>query len=74
MAEFPLDPQLSKMIVAAPEFKCSNEILRWGAAPSSSAWLGACWAAARSGWEARARAGRPAAAAVCRPPGLGAMP
>lgn len=29
MAEFPLDPQLSKMIVAAPEFKCSNEILRW---------------------------------------------
>lgn len=28
MAEFPLDPQLSKMIVAAPEFKCSNEILR----------------------------------------------
>ena len=27
MAEFPLDPQLSKMIVAAPEFKCSNEIL-----------------------------------------------
>lgn len=28
MAEFPLDPQLSKMIVAAPEFKCSNEIVR----------------------------------------------
>ena len=27
MAEFPLDPQLAKMIVAAPEFKCSNEIL-----------------------------------------------
>ena len=27
MAEFPLDPQLSKMLVAAPEFKCSNEIL-----------------------------------------------
>ena len=30
MAEFPLDPQLSKMIVAAPQFKCSNEILRCG--------------------------------------------
>lgn len=43
MAEFPLDPQLSKMIVAAPEFKCSNEILRW--APP--------WAAAKaSGWPA----------------------
>lgn len=27
MAEFPLDPQLSKMLVASPEFKCSNEIL-----------------------------------------------
>ena len=27
MAEFPLDPQLAKMIVAAPEFKCSNEVL-----------------------------------------------
>lgn len=27
MAEFPLDPQLSKMLVAAPEFRCSNEIL-----------------------------------------------
>lgn len=27
MAEFPLDPQLAKMMVASPEFKCSNEIL-----------------------------------------------
>lgn len=27
MAEFPLDPQLSKMLVAAPGFECSNEIL-----------------------------------------------
>lgn len=27
MAEFPLDPQLAKMLVAAPEFRCSNEIL-----------------------------------------------
>ncbi|KAF8635093.1 hypothetical protein AX15_000533 [Amanita polypyramis BW_CC] len=27
MAEFPLDPQLSKMLIASPELKCSNEIL-----------------------------------------------
>ncbi|KAG2112206.1 P-loop containing nucleoside triphosphate hydrolase protein, partial [Suillus discolor] len=27
MAEFPLDPQLSKMLIISPEFKCSNEIL-----------------------------------------------
>eukprot|EP01025_Chloroclados_australasicus_P055757 TRINITY_DN6830_c0_g1_i3.p1 TRINITY_DN6830_c0_g1~~TRINITY_DN6830_c0_g1_i3.p1 ORF type:complete len:736 (+),score=89.37 TRINITY_DN6830_c0_g1_i3:2-2209(+) len=27
MAEFPLDPQLAKMMVASPEFRCSNEIL-----------------------------------------------
>lgn len=27
MAEFPLDPQLSKMLVAAPKYRCSNEIL-----------------------------------------------
>ena len=27
MAEFPLDPQMSKMLIASPEFRCSNEIL-----------------------------------------------
>lgn len=27
MAEFPLEPQLSAMLVQSPEFKCSNEIL-----------------------------------------------
>ncbi|OXA65028.1 putative pre-mRNA-splicing factor ATP-dependent RNA helicase PRP1 [Folsomia candida] len=27
MAEFPLDPQLSKMLIASTEFDCSNEIL-----------------------------------------------
>ncbi|GJJ14273.1 DEAH-box ATP-dependent RNA helicase prp43 [Clathrus columnatus] len=27
MAEFPLDPQMSKILVVSPEFKCSNEIL-----------------------------------------------
>jgi len=27
MAEFPLDPQLAKMLISSVEFKCSNEIL-----------------------------------------------
>ena len=27
MAEFPLDPQLAKMVISSCEFKCSNEIL-----------------------------------------------
>ncbi|KAJ9106285.1 DEAH-box ATP-dependent RNA helicase prp43 [Naganishia friedmannii] len=27
MAEFPLDPQLAKMLICSPEFGCSNEIL-----------------------------------------------
>ena len=27
MAEFPLDPQMSKMLIVSPEFQCSNEIL-----------------------------------------------
>ena len=27
MSEFPLDPQLSKMLVVAPKYQCSNEIL-----------------------------------------------
>lgn len=27
MAEFPLDPQLAKMVVASCDFNCSNEIL-----------------------------------------------
>ncbi|KAG8730362.1 DEAH-box ATP-dependent RNA helicase prp43 [Ceratobasidium sp. 414] len=27
MAEFPLDPQLAKLLVVSPEFRCSNEIL-----------------------------------------------
>ena len=27
MAEFPLDPQLSKMLVASCDYNCSNEIL-----------------------------------------------
>lgn len=27
MAEFPLDPQMSKLLISSPEFQCSNEIL-----------------------------------------------
>ena len=27
MAEFPLDPQLAKMLIASTEYNCSNEIL-----------------------------------------------
>lgn len=27
MAEFPLDPQLAKMVIASCDFGCSNEIL-----------------------------------------------
>ncbi|KAG8777893.1 DEAH-box ATP-dependent RNA helicase prp43 [Ceratobasidium sp. 428] len=27
MAEFPLDPQLAKMLIVSPEFQCSNELL-----------------------------------------------
>ena len=27
MAEFPLEPQLAKMLICSPEFKCSNEML-----------------------------------------------
>lgn len=27
MAEFPLDPQLAKMVIASCDFTCSNEIL-----------------------------------------------
>jgi len=27
MSEFPLDPQLSKMLLISPRYKCSNEIL-----------------------------------------------
>ena len=27
MAEFPLEPQLSKMLIASTDYNCSNEIL-----------------------------------------------
>jgi len=30
-AEFPLDPQLAKMLIMSPEFKCSNEMLSMAA-------------------------------------------
>ncbi|XP_068661015.1 probable pre-mRNA-splicing factor ATP-dependent RNA helicase DEAH2 isoform X3 [Aristolochia californica] len=36
MSEFPLDPQMSKMLVVSPEFNCSNEILSISAMLSDS--------------------------------------
>lgn len=27
MSEFPLDPQMTKMLIVSPEYNCSNEIL-----------------------------------------------
>jgi len=40
MAEFPLDPQLSKMLISSPEFQCSREMLTITAMLSvSSVWL-----------------------------------
>ncbi|KAG5543566.1 hypothetical protein RHGRI_016341 [Rhododendron griersonianum] len=35
MSEFPLDPQMAKMLVVSPEFNCSNEILSISAMLSS---------------------------------------
>ena len=40
MAEFPLDPQLSKMLVASCEYNCSNEILSITAMLSGEAAFG----------------------------------
>lgn len=42
MAEFPLDPQLAKMVIASCEFNCSNEILSITAMLSGNAqdWAG----------------------------------
>jgi len=40
MAEFPLDPQLAKLLIVSPEFKCSNEILTIAAMMSvPNVWL-----------------------------------
>ncbi|XP_059625540.1 probable pre-mRNA-splicing factor ATP-dependent RNA helicase DEAH2 isoform X2 [Cornus florida] len=36
MSEFPLDPQMAKMLVVSPEFNCSNEILSISAMLSDS--------------------------------------
>ncbi len=38
MAEFPLDPQLGKMVIASTDYNCSNEIL------SITAMLSGVWA------------------------------
>lgn len=44
MAEFPLDPQLAKMVIASCEFNCSNEVLSITAMLSGNA---QGWPAAR---------------------------
>jgi len=41
MAEFPLDPQLAKLVIASCEFNCSNEILSITAMLSGEALSGA---------------------------------
>ena len=55
MAEFPLDPQLAKMLVASPKFNCSNEILSIVAMLSSPNIFMRPKAAARAADEAKAR-------------------
>lgn len=35
MAEFPLDPQLAKMLIVSPDLRCSNELLSLTAMLSS---------------------------------------
>ena len=39
MAEFPLDPQLSKMVIASCEYSCSNEILSTCAMLTVTKWI-----------------------------------
>lgn len=39
MAEFPLDPQLAKMVIASCDFNCSNEILSITSMLSGSSFL-----------------------------------
>ena len=29
MAQFPLDPKLAKVIIAAKDYKCSEEVIRY---------------------------------------------
>lgn len=41
MAEFPLDPQLAKMVIASCDFNCSNEVLSITAMLSGNALGGA---------------------------------
>ena len=42
MAEFPLDPQMTKMLIVSPEFNCSNEILTIVAMLSGTCLLHVC--------------------------------
>ena len=42
MADFPLDPQLSRILLAAPEYNCSNEALSVVAMLSVPNWCAPC--------------------------------
>ena len=42
MAEFPLDPQLAKMVIASTDYNCSNEILSITAMLSGEVHLNYC--------------------------------
>ena len=44
MAEFPLDPQLAKMVIASTDYSCSNEII------SITAMLSGNWIMGRMVW------------------------
>lgn len=44
MAEFPLDPQLAKMVIASCDSNCSNEILSITAMLSGRPWPTVFWA------------------------------
>lgn len=43
MSEFPLDPQLAKMLIASTEFNCSNEMLSITAMLSGKSSLSVSW-------------------------------
>jgi len=55
MAEFPLDPQLAKMLVASPKYNCSNEVLSIVAMLSSPSIFMRPKSAQRAADEAKAR-------------------
>ena len=50
MAEFPLDPQLAKMVIASCDQNCSNEILSITAMLSGECWRGVERGGMEHGW------------------------